>query len=239
MEEAQERHVVEYGTGPPRHQTLSLFQDAVAHFKTGNSIFVTDQPEENVNYDRPINLLAYSNRYGYVFSATQNQGLALIPSSHVDRESESLNKANEDGDGPPSQTQAGANSAIIRRAYIPGGSASNSSRMLPQWVALNADESILALVLLQKDTQDTIIIFYDTAKFIQNDGSSPICPPVRLNRGQIGDYLVAFAWNPAIPNILAHLDGNGAMNIVTIDANRKTATVTAQSPANEDFSSSE
>ena len=213
-------------------------QDAVAYFKAGKSIFVTDQPDDNVKNDRLVNLLAYSNRYGYVFYATQNQGLALIPSTHIDRESDYLSKSVDDDDAAPSQAQAGANSAILRRAYIPGGSASKSSPMLPQWVALNADESILALVLLQRDSQDTIIIFYDTAKFIQSDGSSPICPPMRLNRDQIGGYLVAFTWNPAIPNILAHLDAHGAMNVVTVDTNRKQATVTGQSPPNEDFSSS-
>jgi hypothetical protein len=45
-----------------------------------------------------INLLVSSNRYGYIFYATENDGLVIIPSAHIDRESIHLSKSSEDDD---------------------------------------------------------------------------------------------------------------------------------------------
>lgn len=178
-----------------------------------------------------MNLLAYSNRYGYAFYATQHQGLQLISSTHIDRESVYLSKSAEDDDDPPlSQQENGDNSSMIRRSYLSG--------CIPQWIALNADESILALILVDTTSHDSILIFYDTVKLIQSENSSPICSPTRFNRDQIGGYLTSLTWNPAIPNTLAFLDANGMVTTVNIDTNAKQSNIIGRSAPNEDFSSS-
>lgn len=178
-----------------------------------------------------MNLLAYSNRYGYAFYATQHQGLQLISSTHIDRESIHLSKsAEDDDDSPLSQQENGDNSSIIRRSYLPG--------CVAQWIALNADESMLALILVETTSQDSILIFYDTVRLIQNENSSPICPPMRFNRDQIGGCLTSLTWNPAIPNTLAYFDANAMVTTIEIDTNAKRANIIGRSALNEDFSSS-
>lgn len=111
-----------------------------------------------------INLLVSSNRYGYIFYATENDGLILIPSTYIDQESNSLSKSSEDDDNDDNENNK--NNSIIRRSYIPGQSP-NKSSVIPYWIALNADETILALVLLQADKQSWLMIFYDVVKLIQ------------------------------------------------------------------------
>lgn len=115
-----------------------------------------------------INLLVSSNRYGYIFYATENDGLVLIPSTHIDRESRYLSKSSEDDDDDD-DTENGNNgkSPIIHRSYIPGQSMNKNSSIIPYWIALNSDETILAIVLLQSDSNSWIIILYDVVKLIQ------------------------------------------------------------------------
>ena len=112
-----------------------------------------------------INLLASSNRYGYVFYATETDGVALIPSTYIDQESRHLTKTSEDDDEPSDDNTE--QSSIIHRAYIPGQSLTRNPSIIPSWIALNADESILAFVLQQIDTHSWLILLYDVVKFIQ------------------------------------------------------------------------
>ena len=116
--------------------------------------------------NQTINLLASSNRYGYVFYATESDGLALIPSTYIDQECRSLAKSSEDDDDDPSDEQ-GKGSSIIYRSFIPGQLSNRNLSIIPYWIALNADESILACVLQQVDTHSWLILLYDVAKFIQ------------------------------------------------------------------------
>jgi hypothetical protein len=115
-----------------------------------------------------INLLVSSNRYGYIFYATETDGLVLIPSAYIDRESRYLSKSSEDDDDDDNNNnENNENTSIIRRSYIPGQSSNKNSSIIPYWISLNADETILALVLLQTDKHSWLIILYDTVKLIQ------------------------------------------------------------------------
>jgi hypothetical protein len=114
-----------------------------------------------------INLLVSSNRYGYIFYATETDGLAIISSTYIDRESRHLTKSSEDDDDDDNENQNHEKNSIIRRSYIPGQLMNKNSPIIPYWISLNADETILALVLLQVDTHSWLIIFYDVVKLIQ------------------------------------------------------------------------
>ncbi len=116
-----------------------------------------------------INLLVSSNRYGYIFYATETDGLVLIPSTYIDRESRYLSKSSEDDDDDDNNNnnENNENTSIIRRSYIPGQLLNKNSSIIPYWISLNADETILALVLLQADKNSWLIILYDTVKLIQ------------------------------------------------------------------------
>jgi len=115
------------------------------------------------------NLLASSNRYGYIFYATETDGLKIIPSTYIDRESIHLSKSSEDDDvdDDNEENQNLGETSIIHRSYIPGLSTNKNSSFLPCWISLNADESILAIVLLQLDNHAWLIMLYDVRKFIQ------------------------------------------------------------------------
>jgi hypothetical protein len=43
----------------------------------------------------------------------------------------------------------------------------NTSTIIPHWISLNADETILAIILFETDTQSWLISFYDVVKLIQ------------------------------------------------------------------------
>lgn len=113
-----------------------------------------------------INLLVSSNRYGYVLYATETDGLAIIPSTLIDRESRYLNKASEEDD-EENKNENLEKTSIIHRSYIPGQTMKTNPTILPYWISLNSDETILALVLSQLDTHSWLIILYDLVQFIQ------------------------------------------------------------------------
>jgi hypothetical protein len=113
-----------------------------------------------------INLLVSSNRYGYIFYATETDGLAIIPSTYIDRESRYLSKSSEDDDDGDENQNIGKFS-IIHRSYIPGQSMNKNPSIIPIWISLNADETILSIVLCQLDTHSWLIILYDVAELIQ------------------------------------------------------------------------
>jgi hypothetical protein len=113
-----------------------------------------------------INLLVSSNRYGYVLYATETDGLAIIPSTLIDRESRYLNKSSEEDDDENKNENLDKTS-IIHRSYIPGQTMKTNPTILPYWISLNSDETILALVLSQLDTHSWLVILYDLVQFIQ------------------------------------------------------------------------
>jgi hypothetical protein len=115
-----------------------------------------------------INLLVSCNRYGYIFYATETEGLAIIPSTYIDRESRYLTKSSEDDDDDDeNENQTLGKSSIIHRSYIPGQLMNKNSSTIPYWISLNADETILVVILSQLDTRSWLIIFYDVVKLIQ------------------------------------------------------------------------
>jgi len=115
-----------------------------------------------------INLLVSSNRYGYIFYATETDGLAIIPSTYIDQESRYLTKSSEDDDDDDqNENQTLGKTSIIRRSYIPGQPINKNSSIIPYWISLNADETILVVILAQLDTRSWLIIFYDVVKLIQ------------------------------------------------------------------------
>lgn len=89
----------------------------------------------------------------------------VIPSTYIDQESRYLTKTSEDDDEPTNDTNE--QTSIIHRWYIPGQSTNRNSPIIPMWIALNADESILAFVLQQIDTQSYLILLYDVVQFIR------------------------------------------------------------------------
>lgn len=116
-----------------------------------------------------INLLVSSNRYGYIFYATKTDGLVIIPSEYIDQECRHLSKSSEDDDDDDGNNENINNEkpSIIHRSYIPGQAIKTNSSVIPYWIALNADETILSIVLLQVDSRSWIIMLYDVVKFIQ------------------------------------------------------------------------
>ena len=145
----------------------------MASFKSGKYIPIGSKQDHVAVHKHPVNLLASCNRYGYVFYATQNEGLAIVSASYIDRESRHLRKSSEDDDdddpnGDP-QTQAIGSTSILRRPYIPVGPTNKTAAsLIPYWIALNADETILAIVLLQVESNAWFIILYDVVKLIQS-----------------------------------------------------------------------
>lgn len=138
-------------------------------FKGGKSLTITGQQTHVCSQLQSVNLLVSSNRYGYVFYATETDGLTIISSAYIDQQSQHLTKSTEeDDDDAENNPQLNENTAILRRPYIPGQQLNNRpSSLIPIWIALNADESILAVVLSQVDTRSWLMFFYDVIKLIQ------------------------------------------------------------------------
>ncbi|CAF3653683.1 unnamed protein product [Adineta steineri] len=194
--------------------------DQVASFKSGKSLTITGK-QYNVCSKNPVtNILASSNRYGYVFYATETDGLAIIPSGYIDQESHHLSKTSDDDPNDNINTTFDKNS-IIRRSYLPGQAPNQNPSLIPYWLSLNADESILAIILLQLNTAECLIILYDVVKLIQTPNSALICPPIRLPQNAIGDSIQSFAWNPANPIVFAYIDGLGSVSCFEIDKQLK------------------
>lgn len=59
------------------------------------------------------------------------------------------------------------NASIIHRSYLPGQSVKQNPSLIPYWLSLNADETILAIILFQTDAQASHLIFYDVVQYIQ------------------------------------------------------------------------
>lgn len=148
-------------------QAQEVEMDSLASFKSGKILTITDIQNQVCTPSQMINLLASSNRYGYVFYATESQGLALIPSSYVDQQCSYLSKSSEDDDDDNRNEEQNKDNSIIYRAFIPGQLSNRNLSIIPYWIALNADESILACVLQQVDTHSWLILLYDVVKFIQ------------------------------------------------------------------------
>lgn len=147
----------------------------MASFKGGKYIPIASKQDHVSVHKHLVNLLVYSNRYGYVFYATQNEGLAIVSASYIDRESRHLSKSSEDDDHEDAnddpQNQPIGSKTILRRPYIPAGPTNKAPSLIPYWIALNADETILAIVLLQVETSAWFIILYDVVKLIQSVNS--------------------------------------------------------------------
>ena len=43
----------------------------------------------------------------------------------------------------------------------------NTSTIIPHWISLNSNETILAVIILEKNTRSWLILFYDVVKLIQ------------------------------------------------------------------------
>jgi hypothetical protein len=115
-----------------------------------------------------LNLLVSSNRYGYIFYATETDGLAIIPSSYIDQESRYLSVTSEDDDdNNADENQQLGKTPIIYRSYLPGQTINKNPSFIPYWLSLNSDETILAIILCQLDTHSCLIILYDVVKLIQ------------------------------------------------------------------------
>lgn len=112
-----------------------------------------------------INLLASSNRYGYIFYATETEGLAIIPSKCIDQGLASK-KASDDDDDNNQNEDLSANS-ILHRSYMPNNSINTNSPIVPYWISLNSDESILAVLISQPDVNSWFIVFYNVVQLIQ------------------------------------------------------------------------
>jgi len=138
-------------------------------FKGGKSLIIAGQQERIASQIQSRNLLVSSNRYGYVFYATEDDGLAIISSAYIDEQSRYLTKTTEDDDDDDANHQnKDETPSIFYRPYIPGQQLKKkNSPITPIWIALNADESILGVVLTQADAQCWLIIFYDIVKLIQ------------------------------------------------------------------------
>ncbi|CAF1285973.1 unnamed protein product [Rotaria sordida] len=220
MEEAQEKDM-----------------DAVASFKSGKSLSITGRQDNICSRLQMINLLASSNRYGYIFYATESDGLVIIPSKYIDQKSSYLTKSSDDDDDNDDENQNLEKNSIIHRSYMPTQMINKNSLIIPHWLSLNADDSILAIVLSQLDTQSWYIIFYDVVKLIQSPDSTPIGTPINLSNNSIGDTIIHFTWNPAIPNMFAYIDGNGSVSTFEIDQNSKQLKSLGKCDANDDNSS--
>lgn len=113
-----------------------------------------------------LNLLASSNRYGYVFYATETDDLAIIPSQYIDSESSYLSKASDDDDDNDENRNSGKNS-ILHRPYLPSNMINKTNPIIPYWISLNADESVIAIMLSTLQDRQWLIVFYDVVKLIQ------------------------------------------------------------------------
>ena len=119
------------------------------------------------------NLLAASNRFGYAFVGTEQDGVALVSAKHIDQQSLYLSKSAEDDDTQPQdENQSGSQTpAILYRSYLPGlANSGTPPSMVPYWLALNADETILVIILSHVQANCDIVVLYDTVKFIQSVG---------------------------------------------------------------------
>ena len=141
----------------------------MASFKYATSLKVAEKQNHIYQQTQMVNLLAASNRYGYIFYATEDHGLAIISSMFIDRQSRHLSKvSDDDDDDADNENQNSDRNTFIYRSYIPGqGSDRHHGRLMPCWMSINADDSILALVLLQLDTRLWQLIFYDVVQLIQ------------------------------------------------------------------------
>ncbi|CAF1010804.1 unnamed protein product [Adineta ricciae] len=193
--------------------------DSVACFKRGALLSITGQQYNVCSKNLKRNLLVSSNRYGYVFYGTETDGLAIIPSAYIDHQSRRHVLPSDDDGGDNVHVE---NASIIHRSYLPGQTAKQNTSLIPYWLSLNADETILAIILFQTDAQASHLIFYDVAQYIQKPDAPPICPVMRLTSDIIGDSIRHFAWNPVIPNIFAYIDGLGSVSTFAIDKQMKT-----------------
>jgi hypothetical protein len=117
-----------------------------------------------------VNLLVYSNRYGYAFYATKNNGLAILSSAYIDQQCQHLSRSTEHDDDDDSNESNVNNQTIIYRSYLPCGTSNSKMSMTPYWLALNADDTILAIVLRQAEIHAWFIVLYDTVAFIRSVG---------------------------------------------------------------------
>ena len=140
--------------------------DTIASFKSGKTLTIDGGQYDVRSQAQMINLLASSNRYGYVFYATRTNGFALIPSAYIDQESRYLTKSPEDDDDNDINENI-EKPSIIYRSYIPGQLSNKTPLIIPYWLSLNADDTILAIILSQLDTHSWLIILYDVVKLIQ------------------------------------------------------------------------
>ncbi|CAF5071484.1 unnamed protein product, partial [Rotaria sp. Silwood1] len=161
--------------------------DAIASFKSGKSLTITRQQDNVCTRNQMINLLASSNRYGYIFYATENDGLAIISSKYIDQQSSYLNKSSDDDDDDDNENQNLEQNPIVYRSYMPSQMMNKNSSIIPYWLSLNSDDSILAIILLQLNTNSWYIILYDVVKLIQMPESIPICSPIYLSSDSIGN----------------------------------------------------
>ncbi|CAF4164674.1 unnamed protein product, partial [Rotaria magnacalcarata] len=88
-------------------------------------------------------------------------------SKYIDKESSHLSKSPDDDDDNTDENQNLGKNSIIRRSYLPIQMMNKNASILPCWISLNADDSIIAIVLLQLDTRAWHIILYDVVKLIQ------------------------------------------------------------------------
>ncbi|UJR09670.1 hypothetical protein I4U23_013904 [Adineta vaga] len=189
--------------------------DKIACFKKGASLTITGQQYNVCSENLKTNLLVSSNRFGYILYGTESDGLAIIPSAHIDHESQKLIVSSDNDDDEPNVNLD--KNSIIYRSYLPGQSVKQTPSLIPYWLSLNSDETILAIILLQKDAQASLLLFYDVVQLIQKSDSSLICPAMRLTRDVIGDSIHNFIWNPAMPNLFAFIDGLGSVSTYSID----------------------
>ncbi|CAF1913992.1 unnamed protein product [Rotaria magnacalcarata] len=211
--------------------------DGIASFKGGKSLTITGRQYGVCSQAQMVNLLAASNRYGYIFYATETDGLVIIPSKYIDKESSHLSKSPDDDDDNTDENQNLGKNSIIRRSYLPIQMMNKNASILPCWISLNADDSIIAIVLLQLDTRAWHIILYDVVKLIQTQDSAPLFSPMYFSADHVGGAIPCFAWNPAISSMFAYIDGNGTVSTFEIDQNSKQLRLLGKSDANDDNSS--
>ncbi|CAF1435134.1 unnamed protein product, partial [Didymodactylos carnosus] len=200
--------------------------DNVASFKAGHSFTVAGK--QYYDTSQSINLLVSSNRYGHVFYATQNKGLAILPSSYIDKNSKHLTKTLEetvDADDTANNDNVSDENDIY---YAPFMSTNNS--YVPIWLALNSDETILSVLL--SDENNWMIILYDVIKLIQMIDNSTLCSMSFSD--SVGGTIHSLAWNPVINNLFALMDGSGSVYTYEYDTNIKTIKNSGKSEQNED-----
>ena len=139
-------------------------------FKRGTFLEI-DRPQKFLQTQPKVlvNLLAVSNRFGYVFYATENAGLRLIRSDFIDEKSKHLSKAldDDDDDTASNQNSASVKSQIVSRPYLPDQSLAS---LIPYWISLNADETILSLIVFHQQQSSLFLILHDIAELIRSVG---------------------------------------------------------------------